>query len=127
MTRRGASSTTCASIRALLGAPIYIAAHETGLAKSSGAQKHIAQLDLTKRRVLWFAPNHKACEQARADFEKLGVQAFVLKGINHEDDAGPICAADQQIKAFAERGNLAQASQRETACAICPLRNNART
>lgn len=105
--------------------PIYIAAHETGLAKSSGAQRQIANLDLSQRRVFWFAPNHAACEQARADFEKLGIDAFVLKGIDYADkDGEAICGADQQLRAFAERGRLAQASQRETACAICRLRTN---
>lgn len=106
------------------GAPLYIAAHETGLAKSSGTQRHLAGIDLTKWRVLYFAPNHAACEQVRADLQKLDVDAFVLKGIGYEDDAGPICGADQQIKAFAERGKLALASHRETACTVCPLRAN---
>ena len=104
--------------------PLYIAAHETGVAKSSGVQAQLAQLDLSKWRVFYFAPNHAACEQVRADLAaKHGVDAFVLKGIDYVDkDGNPICEADQQLKEFAERAGKAQASQRETACVICPLR-----
>lgn len=104
--------------------PHYIAAHETGVAKSSGVQAQLAQLDLTKWRVFYLAPNHAACEQVRADLaSKHGVDAFVLKGIDYVDaDGHPICEADQQLKEFAERAGKAQASQRETACVICPLR-----
>lgn len=104
--------------------PIYISGHETGLAKSTSTLAEIAKLDLTKWRVLYFAPNHAACEQVRNDIAtKHNIDAFVLRGIEHVDsDGNPICEADQQLKEFAERGKKAQASQRETACAICPLR-----
>lgn len=100
--------------------PVFIAAHETGLAKSSGVQRRLASLNLKDDRVLYFAPNHRACEQVRSDLAKLGVETLVLRGIDHEDEAGPICIAGPDLQALTDRAHTAGASQRETACAICP-------